>query len=543
LTDRVADVIVIGGGPSGAHAAAKAVQLGLEVVLVDPAVHEPALENLVPAEPFSTLRRTDAKQASYFLGPNLAQDLEAPIATGAQLTPPRKYILEGIEQHLPFQSESFHPLQTLALGGLGAAWGAGAYAFEPFELLEAGMPPDAMRRHYDDVAREIGISGAKEDDTAEQLLRFGPIQPPLPLDSNSEKIFSTYTRKRAELNRRGFRLGRPAHAILTQPLTNDGMERHANPLFDMDFYTNAGRSVYRPVYTLSVLAKRHNFRHVKNTLATTFWERDDRVDVECLDLQSGRQYVHAGRRLIIAAGALNTARLVLRSKKMFDVRVPLLCNAYHYIAAINLNMLGRPAADQRHSYAQLVGTLTGDDRDSVVMSFFSYRSLLLYRLVKEMPTHTSLGLLAARLLLTAFTIIGLHHPERFSPDKWLSLKQGVDGKDVLVGGYSSSAAEKNVIGRNVARAISCLRTLGCLPINTLDPQAGASIHYAGTLPTSKSVDDPLGTSSDGKLNLTSRVYIADSAPWQFLPAKGLTLTLMANARRISEEACAGLVHI
>ena len=46
---------------------------------------------------------------------------------------------------------------------------------------------------------------------------------------------------------------------------------------------------------------------------------------------------------------------------------------------------------------------------------------------------------------------------------------------------------------------------------------------------------PLRTAPSGKLNQTRHVFLADSAPWTFLPAKGPTLTLMANARRVVDE--------
>ena len=59
------------------------------------------------------------------------------------------------------------------------------------------------------------------------------------------------------------------------------------------------------------------------------------------------------------------------------------------------------------------------------------------------------------------------------------------------------------------------------------------MHYAGTLPFS---DDPqpftLGTG--GRLAGTRRVFVADGSGFRYLPANGLTLTLMANAHRIAQ---------
>jgi choline dehydrogenase-like flavoprotein len=61
---------------------------------------------------------------------------------------------------------------------------------------------------------------------------------------------------------------------------------------------------------------------------------------------------------------------------------------------------------------------------------------------------------------------------------------------------------------------------------------GSSIHYAGTLPMKK---DPgrYETDVDGRLSGTKHVYVADGACFSALPAKNLTLTIMANAMRIA----------
>jgi choline dehydrogenase-like flavoprotein len=80
-----------------------------------------------------------------------------------------------------------------------------------------------------------------------------------------------------------------------------------------------------------------------------------------------------------------------------------------------------------------------------------------------------------------------------------------------------------------------LAGLRCIPMGVHKPLHGASIHYAGTLPYSVE-DRPYTTAPDGRLRNAPNVYIADGASWRFMPAKGLTLTLMANARRVAAQA-------
>jgi hypothetical protein len=84
-----------------------------------------------------------------------------------------------------------------------------------------------------------------------------------------------------------------------------------------------------------------------------------------------------------------------------------------------------------------------------------------------------------------------------------------------------------------------LLSLRCVPMGIARPAHGASIHYAGTLPVAQA-DEPFACGKDGLLNRTRNVYVADGSSWRFLPAKGLTFTLMANARRVAQNAVKSL---
>jgi choline dehydrogenase-like flavoprotein len=61
---------------------------------------------------------------------------------------------------------------------------------------------------------------------------------------------------------------------------------------------------------------------------------------------------------------------------------------------------------------------------------------------------------------------------------------------------------------------------------------GFSSHYAGTIPHS-SEEREFTLAPDGRLHGTRSVYVADGSGFRFLPALGLSWTLMANAHRIA----------
>ena len=75
------------------------------------------------------------------------------------------------------------------------------------------------------------------------------------------------------------------------------------------------------------------------------------------------------------------------------------------------------------------------------------------------------------------------------------------------------------------------RKLGCWPLRTIRPGHGASLHYAGTFPIAPEGGD-LTCDRDGRLRATRAVYLADGSIFPWIPPKGLTFNLMANADRV-----------
>ena len=510
-----ADAIVVGSGPSGAHAAKRLLEFGLHVTMLDYGNDAPALREVIPAGDFEELRRTDPGQRAYFLGP-----------ASSRFTPPREFVVADAAQLLPVESQTFAPVQSLALGGLGAGWGAGAPTFEPFELEAAGLPPEEMDRYYDDVVADVGVSASADDDTAPYVARRRGAQPPAQLDENARSLLEAYAGHRDRLRAQGFALGHAPLAMLTQARADRG--RDANPYDDMDFYGDARRSIYRPRYTIEELRQHREFTYIGGALVREFEERDG-VVVVCAE-RHGERIVQSARALVLAAGALNTARIVLRSQHRAGASAPLLCNPMSYLICVNRRMLGRPARGPRHSLAQLMGVFTPAHRagDRVIASLYSYRSLMNFRLVREMPLPLTLGVAAARLLATSLTIVAIHHPERSSPNKTLELDP--DGW-TLRPRYELSAQERRARDRDCDGIRRALAAIGCVTLRRIDTPPGSSIHYAGTVRTDGS----------GKVAACDRVFAADASGWKALPAKGLTLTLMANARRVASHAARELL--
>ena len=533
-------VIVVGSGPAGAMAAAELVARGVPVTLVDYGADDPAMRARVPDLPFSQFRREAPAQRGYLLGDHLEGVPRTGVRVGAQLTPPRQFASRDAERLLPIHSADFHPMQSLALGGLGAAWGTACFTYSPAELARIGLDPAPLAANYGKVVDEAGISGPGEDATS-RLWWSGVSghQPPLDLDSNGASLLAAYEKNAPRWQRRGFALGRIPLAINSRP--HGG--REANPYFDTDFYGDARRSAYRPRYTVEQLQRQPNFRYAPGCLALRFSEDADGV---ALTVQrDGEPAVFRARRLILCAGAIGSARLALASLPLEQRVTSLLSSAYVYYPTLNLRMLGRPTADRRHSMAQLTALYGDFARPELTCSLqlYSYRSLLLFKLIKEMPLAPWAGLLVARAMVDALAIFGVFFPDAASPTKTLRLGESTasPAPDLHIN-YSRSADERARQEELEAGLRRCFRRLGCLPLGRVDPGQAGSIHYGGTIPQSNPVNPRFHSLPDGRLGGSDRVFIGDTSSWNWLPCKGPTFTAMAAARVVAGRVADSLAE-
>ena len=162
MTD--ADVLIVGSGPSAVHAAEPLVEAGLAVTMLDVGNEDRRYAPLIPDLPFHDLRRTDPRQHRYLLGDDLEALPLGGVRVGAQLTPPRSHVLRDVAVLTPLESTTFAASESLALGGLGAAWGASAVAFDERDLRGLPLTREDLAPHYvGSDGRSAGAVDAEHD--------------------------------------------------------------------------------------------------------------------------------------------------------------------------------------------------------------------------------------------------------------------------------------------------------------------------------------------------------------------------------------------
>jgi hypothetical protein len=419
-------------------------------------------------------------------------------------------------------------VESLAYEGLGAAWGLGCFAFSEKELEKVGLNIRQMKNAYQVIADRIGIAYTPDDINKYIADQLQSLQPSILIDENSREMLRRYELKKENINSKGFFAGIPALALLTKD--KDG--RKATGYTNMDYYDNPASSAYRPSVTLKKLHTFSHFTYLPGIFITEFNEEAGIVKLKGQDMKSKQNISFKTQKLVLACNVLSTARVVLRSFKKLHIKLPLLCNPYSYIACIQPGRLGKLPSVHKTSTSQLAIFYDKNaNQDLVSMaSIYSYSSLMLFRILKEMPLNYRDALSIFRYLQSAIVIAGIHHPDHGTDNKYVELAphSSTPTGDILKAYYSLSKNEEIMIRSNEEGFSKTLRKLGCFPVKKIFPGFGASAHYAGTLPYNEN-STPLTLHPGGLLSSTQNVYVADGSGFKYLPAKGLTLTLMANA--------------
>ncbi len=515
------DVIVVGSGPAGVFSA---YQLRpLKVLMLD--VGYESSKEVLPKENIYNLRKKGIDLFSSLIGNefesliNLDHTYMSPKLKG----PLWKFVTKRPSSLPDDERKLFDPVTSFAKGGLANTWGAGVLRFDDRDLDGFPIKATELDPYYDELTKHIGINGQKDDLTR----YFGSLDnllSPIPLSPLSTDLYNRYSNKKEVLNKLGITIGRTRAAILTQP--HRGREEYR--ILGQDFFQPNSDAIYHPGYTLDELVNEKSVEYRNNFLVKKFEETEGGVKVFAENLATGAIEQFEAKKLFLAAGSINTARIVLESKEDYITKLPILDNPVSFIPMINFTKIGSALPVYSFSGGELIALYEGGNYPRPVQaSFYGLGAPLKTDLVGEFPLPLRSSLTAGKYLLPALAMLQVFYPDEENPDNFLRLRKN---------GSLDLAYKSPKFGKIEKKFISAFMRLGFFSSTAICkyPAPGSSIHYAGSLPMKDKPVGPYQTDRLGKLNETKNVYIADAANFSRLPSKNHTFTIMANAMRIAE---------
>lgn len=518
------DCIIIGGGPAAVSAAFPLVEAGLEVLMLDGGIKSKnSFDNLGDMD-FDSIRRKISDQHLIFLG----QDLSGALLSegtdqSSHMTSGRfSYVVEKTEKFLPVRSNKFYMAQTLAKGGMTEVWGGASAVLDEEELVATGLPAQEMKEHYEKVIDRIGISGPIKDYKT---------QPSAIPSTHAKIILEKFNSHKDYFKKLGIEVLPATLALLTEDKGNRKKTSYA----DTDYWLDSRKSLYRARFGIEELRLRSNFHYLPERIVISLSESNQEVLVKTLDF-SKDEYTYTAKYAVVAAGALNTVRILLKSFNLYDKKVLITSKPHIITPCVDLRFLGKIEDGKKHSLCQLM--LESNQKTNGFFNFssqlYTYKSLLLFKLLNFLPLTKpeSLGLLS--LFVPSMIIADSRFSSSLNEYKTCELNKSENGDTLLID-YKTNKEDLSIIKNQMKVIKKGLRKLSLIPLKQVYMPEGSSAHYAGGVSTSLDSEAPLKADINGKLWGSSNIFVADASLWKAISAKPPTLTIMANANRIGSN--------
>lgn len=531
-------IIIVGAGASAVHFALCVLRKRYEVLMLDVGYQKP--EEINPEDSFNDLKSNLPDPVEYFLG----EDYEAVIYPDFDSEyygfPPSKNYVFRVVPGFQCKTKGFAPLFSFAQGGLAEAWTGGVYPLNDSDLKEFPFCYEELEPYYSDVAKEIGITGVRDD-----LIRFYPyhrnLMRPLDLDEHSERLLSMYERHKMYLNRKlGFFLGRSRVATLSE----DVGRRKCCKYSGRCIWGCPSQSLYTPSITLQRCKEYENFKYMGNIYVRHFrYDKTGRVtSVLGESLETNEVCEFEADKIVLAAGALSSSKIFLDSIYKNTGEVVklrgLMDNRQILVPFVNLRMIGQKHSPDTYQYHQIAMGIEGGNGDGYVHGqITTLKTAMIHPIIQNIPLDLRTAIFLFRNVHAAIGVLNINLQDKRQDSNCVTLGiQSNSSDSVLKIRYSPRSDEKAAIRKTIKTVKKALLRLGCLvPPGMIHIRPmGASVHYAGTIPMC-TTRKRFRVSKYCQSYDFDNLYIVDGAAFPVLPAKNLTFTLMANSARVADN--------
>jgi hypothetical protein len=353
--------------------------------------------------------------------------------------------------------------------------------------------------------------------------------------SQARALHNDLAAHREELEKRGIRFDYATLAVRTVDDDNGKSCRHCG----LCLYGCPYDSIFAAALTLSHLVRNGNASHVSGVIVDRVRVTDRRVRIEARSVHDGSPRMFDGRAAFVAAGLVETARIVLNSTAALTGSAPAIRIQQSDIFTVPM-LRYRPARnidnERIHTLCQMIMSIADASisRHPVELQLYGYNDLypvLLRRKAGALaqPLRRWIRAVSERL----FVSFGYLHSEESSHVR-LIYTSGGNGRLHLEGELNP---ESRRIGRSIAQKL--LQSRNYLRALTLPSQLkfdipGAGLRSGGCFPMRRAPAE-LETDVWGRLPGLPHMHIVDSSVLPTLPAGPVAFTVMANAHRIASE--------
>ena len=518
-------LFVIGSGPAGVSVSKALLERGLKVTMLD--VGRTIEKEL--GEGISSLR------AKSFLSEDERNLIRGGVEAGVSGVEEKKLFGSSYVNRL---SDSFRVsqhnawfYQSFAKGGLSNLWGRLMMPLcRDDERQDWPLPEGALDQYYSRVLAYVPLAGRV--DQLEKLLPLYTTTPgPMELSGQAQLLDKHMQRHAAGLENQGFSFGQSRLAACF-----DGSWDRSDKCrrCGLCLYGCAYENLYSAAWTVDELCRNENFTYLSGNVVDFIEKVEGGLTIHATNDTDGSPRIFKADKVFLAAGSVASTRIVLKSKRLYNVPVDFKVSDFYLLPSFTLFSKKNVVEEDLNTCCQYFLQLNDQAVDTRLVNLQIYTYTDYYHKAFKKAAGWFFPLLKwpIRWFLDRFVVVfGYLHSDN-SARMQLCLKN--DDELEVVG--IRNPKSKSILRRLKWKLWKAAGKTGIFPLPLLgkEQKIGHSVHFGASLPMSRVAQD-LRTDIYGGVDGLEGVHVVDAASFPAIPSTSLTFVIMANAFRIGTE--------
>lgn len=429
----------------------------------------------------------------------------------------------------PVEGDGNLPPFSYALGGFSVGWGAASLPPQECDLNDWPVKAEELNKYCETAISDLPYS-ARADGLS---LNFKILQDsPQALHlSESERVILDRLDKSSLLEKDKLVFGQSR--LLVSPETTERFIgcKYCGQCMSGCVY----KSIYKASDDILMLSNSGAIDYKPGCLVLEINEKGERVWIKYLD-KDGCENIKEFDRVFLAAGAVNSTRIVMNSLKIFDRKIKLKSRGGYVMPVFSFRRLPIKWPNCNTQPGIFLEFKGGRIKHWVHVQISTANELLFQKL-KIQPgvsgLKASLKKFMAEHVILLF--VNLHSDYAGHYELWLTQPADGSSNSLLHSRHYKSNSHWSIFAWSTLRLLKICWKIGCLPIIPLAKNNSGSYHVGSTLPMRAEVGDSLETDDMGRVSAWQRVHIVDTSAFPSLPGTTIGLLAMANAMRIVEK--------
>lgn len=436
----------------------------------------------------------------------------------------------GNNKHFRVEKSNAWFYHSFARGGLSNLWGRNMMPLCRDDMQDWPLPSEALDSYYSQVLEYVPLAGRR--DRLDQLLPLHTSNPgSMKLSGQADKLDKYMHRHTVDLEERGFSFGQSRLAACF-----DGSWKQSDKCREcgLCLYGCVYNDLYTSAWTLDELCRNENFTYLSGYVVDFIEKTQNDLAIHATKNDDGSSTIFKADKVFLAAGSVASTRIVLKSKKMYNLPVNFKVSDYYILPSFTLFSRSNVIEEALNTCCQYYIQLNDKTVDSrlITMQVYTYNDYYYQAFKKAAGFFFPVLKFPIHWFLDRFVVVLCYLHSDNSAHMQFSLKDN----DVLEVKGVHNPESRKIVGRLKRTLWKFVGKTGLFPLPFLggEQKIGLSVHFGASLPMSK-IAQGLNTDTFGSVDGLDGLHVVDAAAFPAIPATSPTFVIMANAYRIGAE--------